>query len=308
MRRFILDTDAASDDVVALIMALRDESCKLEAITVVGGALPLPVGIVNARAAIEVADTYQPPVYAGMSKPLWRPAKTGEPAHGQDGLSDVGLSKTNLPLAQGHAVDAILRLAREYDDLEIITIGPMTNIAMAIMLDMQTMKRVKGITAMGGQYRMMNDCTANAEFNIWVDAEAADIVLQSGIPTTFVPLDACYGKAEITREDRETLLGLGTYCGEFIVKANQKLLQYNIDFYDKDIISQPDPSAVACLLAPGVQLATRTAKARVETKSALGYGQILYDFDTDEPHNVTLVTEIDGPAFKRYMFEIAGKK
>lgn len=308
MRRFILDTDAASDDVVAIIMALRDENCKLEAITVVGGALPLPIGVVNARVAVEVADTYYPPVYGGMEKPLWRPAKTGESAHGHDGLSDVGLSKTTLPLEKEHAVDAILRLAREFDDLEIFTIGPMTNIAMAIMLDMETMKRVKGIYSMGGQYRMMNDCTANAEFNIWVDAEAVDIVMQSGIPTTFVPLDACYGTAEVNREDREILMGLGTYCGEFIVKANQKLLQYNIDFYDKDIISQPDPSAVACALAPGVLLETRTAKARVETKSALGYGQILYDFDTEEEHNVTLVTKIDGPAFKQYMFDTAAKK
>lgn len=308
MRRFIIDTDAASDDAVALIMALRDESCHVEAITVVGGALPLPVGKVNARVAVEVADTYIPPVYAGMEKPLWRPARTGESAHGADGLSDIGLSKTGLPLAEGHAVDAILRLARQYDDLEIIILGPMTNIAMAILMDGEAMSRVKGLIAMGGQYRMPNDCTANAEFNIWVDAEAADIVMQSGIPLTLVPLDACYGATEVTRADRETLLALGTRCGEFIVKANTKLLQYNIDFYGKDIISLPDPSAVAATLAPGVLVATRTAAGRVETKSALGYGQVLYDYNAMGRRNVTLVTEIDGAAFKAYLFKTAGKK
>ncbi len=308
MRRFILDTDAASDDAVAIIMALREEKCKIEAITVVGGALPLAQGVVNARVAVEVANTYTPPVYAGMAKPLWRPAKTGEPAHGQDGLSDVGLAKTKLPLAAGHAVDAILALAMQYDDLEIITLGPLTNIAMAIMLDIETMKRVKSIIAMGGQYRMPNAITANAEFNIWVDAEAADIVMQSGIPTTLVPLDACYGKAEIDADDRKTLLSLGTYCGEFIVKANQKLLQFNQNFYGKDIISLPDPSAVATIFGNGVLLAQTTAKARVETKSVLGYGQVLYNFETGENHNVTLVTEIDGPAFKNYLMQTAAKK
>ena len=308
MRRFIIDTDAASDDAVALIMALRDETCKVEAITVLGGVMAVEQASINARVSIDVADTYIPPVYCGMQKPLWRAAQTGENAHGVDGLSDVGLAVTNLPPTEGHAVDAILSLAKKYDDLEIITLGPLTNIAMAIMLDLPTMKRVKRIITMGAQYIMPNDCTANAEYNIWVDAEAADIVMQSGIPITLIPLDACYGAAEINKEDREKLLGMGTRCGEFIVKANKNLLQFNIDFYGKDIISQPDPSAVASTLYPGVVTATRTAKARVECKSELGYGQVLYNFDTAEPHNVTIVTAIDAGKFKEYLFKTAEMK
>ena len=308
MRRFIIDTDAASDDAVAMIMALRDDTCKVEAITVLGGVMSVEQASINARVSIEVADTYVPPVYCGMTKPLWRAPQTGENAHGKDGLSDVGLAVTNLPPTEGHAVDAILELARKYDDLEIITLGPLTNIAMAIMLDMDTMKRVKNIITMGAQYIMPNDCTANAEFNIWVDAEAADIVMQSGIPVTLVPLDACYGAAEVDKADREKLLGFGTRCGEFIVKANKNLLQFNIDFYGKDIISQPDPSAVAAALYPGVVTGTRTAKARVECKSELGYGQVLYDFKTKEPHNVTIVTAIDAGKFKEYLFKTASMK
>ena len=308
MRRFIIDTDAASDDAVAMIMALRDENCRVEAITVLGGVMSVEQASINARVSTEVADTYVPPVYCGMERPLWRAAQTGENAHGKDGLSDLGLAKTTLPATPGHAVDAILELARKYEDLEIITLGPLTNIAMAIMLDDAAMKRVKRIITMGGQYRMPNDCTANAEFNIWVDAEAADIVMQSGIPVTLVPLDACYGAAEVNRADREKLLAFGTRCGEFIVKANTNLLKFNVDFYGKDIISLPDPSAVAATLCPGVTTATRTALARVETKSELGYGQILYDFNAKEPHNVTLVTEIDAGAFKEYLFQTASKK
>lgn len=305
MRRFIIDTDAASDDAVAMILALRDESCKVEAITVCAGALPIEKGVVNARVAIEVAGRECPPVYAGMTKPLWRAQITGESAHGEDGLSDVGLAKTNLPLGEGHAVDRIIELAEKYEDLEIITLGPLTNIAMAIMLNGQAMKRVKGIIAMGGQYRMPNPVTANAEYNIWVDAESCDIVLQSGIPITFVPLDACYGVAEINRADREKLLSFNTVCGDFIVNANSKLLQFNIDFYGKDIISQPDPSAVACALCPGVVLEEKTCTARCECKSEPGYGQIVYDFESKEPHNVTVVTKISGEKFKEYLLDTA---
>ena len=305
MRRFIIDTDAASDDAVAIIMALRDKGAKVEALTVVGGALPLEVGVVNARKAVEVADTYTPPVYAGMRRPLWRAAQTGESAHGNDGLSDRGYSRTVLPLGQGHAVDRIIELAKSFDDLEILVLGPMTNIAMAIMQDLNAMRRIKGIVAMGAQYIMPNCCTANAEFNIWVDAEAADIVMQSGIPLTLVPLDACYGQAEIDKQDREKLLALGTYCGEFMVKANTNLLQFNIDFYGKDIFSFPDPSCVAATLCAGVCTGTRTAFARVECKSELSYGQVIYDFSAAHKHNVTIVTGIDGAKFKEYVFKTA---
>lgn len=308
MRRFIIDTDAASDDAVAMILALRDPECKVEAITVCAGALEAEKGIINARVAIEVANRQFPPVYKGMTKPLWRKQITGESAHGNDGLSDIGLAKTSLPLGEGHAVDRIIELAEKYDDLEIIVLGPMTNIAMAIMLNEKAMKKVKRIIAMGGQYRMPNPVTANAEYNVWVDAESCDIVLQSGIPITFVPLDACYGVAEINREDREKLLSFNTHCGDFIVKANTKLLQFNVDFYGKDIISQPDPSAVAATLCDGVILETKTCNARCETKSELGYGQIVYDFESKEPHNVTLVTKISGERFKQYIFDTASQK
>lgn len=307
MRRFIIDTDAASDDAVAMILALRDPGCKVEAITVCAGALPVEKGVINARVAVEVAGREVPPVYGGMTRPLWREQITGENAHGEDGLSDVGLAKTSLPLGEGHAVDRIIELAEKYDDLEIIVLGPMTNIAMAVMLGGKAMKRIKGIIAMGGQYRMPNPVTANAEYNVWVDAESCDIVLQSGIPITFVPLDACYGVAEINGQDREKLLSFGTRCGDFIVRANSKLLKFNVDFYGKDIISQPDPSAVACALCPGVVLEKKTCRARCETKTETGYGELIYDFDAPEPHNVTLITKISGEKFKEYLLSAASQ-
>ncbi len=307
MRHFLIDTDAASDDAVALIMALRDKSCHVDAITVVGGVLSGPQAGKNCRASIEVAESYVPPVYVGTEKPFWNPPRTAESAHGKDGLSDRGLSENSLPETPGHAVDAILDYVRSQPAPELITLGPLTNIALAILMDAQAMAKVKQITVMGGQWRMPNNCTANAEYNIWVDAEAADIVFQSGIPLLLVPLEACYGKAEISAADREKLLSMGTRRGRFIVEANTNLLEFNRRFYGKDIISLPDPSAVACCLRQGVITGTFTAAARVEAKSKLGYGQVLYDTDPALPHNVTLVTSIDADAFKAYLFETAGE-
>ena len=108
MRRFIIDTDAASDDAVAMILALRDPNAIIEAITIVAGRMTVDKGSINARVAEEVANRAFPPVYEGMTKPLWRKQITGENAHGEDGLSDVGLAHTTLPLGKGHAVDKII--------------------------------------------------------------------------------------------------------------------------------------------------------------------------------------------------------
>ena len=107
MRRFIIDTDAASDDLVACILALRDPGCVVEAITICAGVLDHETANINGRVAVEIGKADQPPVYTGMTKPLWRAPMTGENAHGKDGLSDVGLSKTTLPFTPGHAVDKI---------------------------------------------------------------------------------------------------------------------------------------------------------------------------------------------------------
>ena len=116
MRKFIIDTDAASDDLVACILALRDPGCVVEAITICAGVLDAETANINGRVAVEIANREQPPVYTGMTKPLWRAPMTGENAHGKDGLSDVGLSKTTLPFTAGHAVDKIIELALKYDE------------------------------------------------------------------------------------------------------------------------------------------------------------------------------------------------
>lgn len=307
MRTYIIDTDTASDDAVALILALRHKEIKVLAITCTAGNLSITKTTRNAKIATELAQTYHPPIYAGVDRPLIRVLSVGEHVHGKDGLGDMNYPEPKIELEDEHAVDAILRYARTHQDVGIITLGPLTNVAMAILEDPKAMSNITGIYAMGGQYRMPNGCTANAEFNIWVDAEAAKIVLESGIHITLVPLDICYGETEITKADRDHLRSLKTIRGDFFVDCNRRLLEYNQRSYDKDIISLPDPTCVAVVLEPSIVLHSIDVYTRIEVKSPLSYGELIYDFDglQGQKPNVRLITKIDAKHFKEMIFEAA---
>ena len=134
MRHFLVDTDTASDDVAALLMILREPSVRVEAITVVAGNCPLEIGVKNALISIEKAGTYTPPVYAGMPQPILRELLTSEHVHGEDGLGNQNLLSPNSVKQSGHAVDVIIEMARKFPgDLEIIALGPLTNLAIALL-------------------------------------------------------------------------------------------------------------------------------------------------------------------------------
>lgn len=306
-RNFIIDTDTASDDAVAIVMALRSESIHIEAITCTAGNLSLSKTTRNARLSVEFANTYVPHIYAGADRPLVRDLVVGENVHGKDGLGDMNYLEPMVSLEAGHAVDIILDYARNYRDIGLITIGPLTNVAMAILQDPKAMLNIKEIIAMGGQYKMTNGCTANAEFNIWVDGEAAKIVLESGIPITLVPLDMCYGEAEINEDDRTYLKSLKSNRGHFFVDCNRRLLEYNLRSYNKNIISMPDPTAMAIAIDPSIILESKDLYTRIELYSTLSYGQLIYDYMNihKQKPNVKLVTKIDVKKFKELVFKSA---
>lgn len=190
MKRILIDTDTASDDAVAIILALRNPDVRVEAITVVAGNVPLPLAVKNALISIQTAGTYYPPVFPGSDRPFLKPLFTSEFVHGPDGMGDMDLPDPDLIPANEHAVDAILRLISENPyQLELITLGPLTNIALACLKDPDTMQKIKRITIMGGAGHGSGNITPLAEFNIFVDAEAAAVVLQSGIPLLLVGWD-----------------------------------------------------------------------------------------------------------------------
>ncbi len=304
MRHFLIDTDTASDDVVALLMALREPSVRVEAITVVAGNCPLEIGVKNALISIEQAGTYAPPVYAGMPQPLLRDLVTGEHVHGQDGLGNQNLPYPALEKQSGHAVDMIIEMARRFPgELEIITLGPLTNLAMAILKDPTLPDMIKRVYIMGGGGLGPGNITPVAEFNFYVDAEAAHLVIQSKLVKIVIGYDVCLEDTFINPSDITHLNSLG-FLGEFVVRSVKTVIEYHKSL-GKDGFGLPDPTAVAVALYPDIVTKQFDAYGYVEYKSEKAYGQFIIDQLqlTGKPHNVTAVTEIDAKQFKEKLFQ-----
>ena len=175
MRKLWIDTDTASDDAVALLMALREPRVQVLGISVVMGNVSLERAVRNALISVERAGTYAPPVYAGASKPLYRDTDFAVVCHGVDGLSDRGYADPILKPETGNAVDAMLSCARANPgQVELVTLGPLTNVAIAAFKDPAAFRCFKSVTIMGGALRMPGNWSPVSEFNIIVDPEAAE--------------------------------------------------------------------------------------------------------------------------------------
>jgi purine nucleosidase len=305
MRHFLIDTDTASDDVVALLMALREPSISVEAITVVAGNCPLEVGVKNALISVEKAGTYTPPVYAGMPQPMLRDLVTSEHVHGQDGLGNMNLPSPSLEIQSGHAVDIIIEMAHLFPgELEIIALGPLTNLAMAILKEPSLPDLIRRVYIMGGTGLGPGNITPVAEYNFYVDAEAAHIVIQSKLPKTVIGFDVCLAETFINRSDIDHLVSLGL-LGEFVVRS----VNLVIEFYkslDKDGFGLPDPTAVAVALYPDIVTKQFDAYGYVEHKSETAYGQFIIDQlqVSGKPFNVTVITEINAKQFKERLSQL----
>lgn len=307
MRRLLIDTDTASDDVVALIMALRHPAVQVEAITVVAGNLPLDLAVTNALIAVEEARTYAPPVYRGVARPLLRPLVTAENVHGEDGLGDMHHPPPRLTAAEGHAVDQIIALARRYPhELEIVTLGPLMNLALACLRAPEIAQLVKQVTIMGGAGFGMGNITPVAEFNLYVDAEAAQIVLNSGLPITFIGWDMSTGAAFLTAEDLAVLEASGSPVAAFCVRCNAALRAYNRRTWGKDGIDLPDPVTMAVVLEPTIMTESIRAFATVERTSETTYGQLVIDPYSLRglPPNATICRAVDAARFKALLREL----
>ncbi|MEO1165544.1 MAG: nucleoside hydrolase [Chloroflexota bacterium] len=307
MRKFLIDTDTASDDAVAIIMALRDPSVQVEAITVVAGNVPIELGVKNALVSVEAADTYAPPVYQGVAKPMLRDLYTSEFVHGEDGMGNMELPEPNLKVASGHAIDKIIDLVRKYPhELEIITLGPLTNLALACLKDPEIATLTKQVYVMGGNGFGSGNITPIAEFNIFVDAEAAQIVINSGMPLTFVGWDCSTDETFITPDNINYLRGTGSAIAEFCVRCNQVLIEYNATSWGKEGFDLPDPVTMAVALYPDIITHQIDAHVYIEHKSANTYGQMVIDQYKllNQPINATVCLKVDAQRFKDILFRL----
>ena len=313
-KKIIIDTDTASDDAVALVAALRDPTLQVLAITAVAGNVELPLAVKNALLSVERAGTYRPPVYVGAAGPLLCELETADQIHGADGMGDLGtLGEPTLAPTPGHGADALARYAGEGDgEVELLTLGPLTNVALAIRKHPEAMRKLRHITIMGGAHPYHNPHTVCAEFNIMVDPEAAQIVFSFGVPITLVTLEACGGAAELDDAAMERMRGTGE-IGRFCVDCNRTLTELARAQGGVPSLGLPDPAALAVLARPELIRESFPAHTRVETQGEFTRGATVFCKpgnlyspafgDEPAPENSLVVTGLDVAGFHQYLLD-----
>ena len=275
-RTILIDTDTASDDAVALIMALRSRQVQVAAITVVAGNVPLEQATRNALVTVELCGA-DVPVYAGAEKPLTRELEPATWFHGMDGLGDCGYEPSHRTPETKYAVDAIIETVQANPGIEIITLGPLTNLAMALQRAPEIVKNVSRCVVMGGAPCCEGNVTPAAEFNIWVDPEAARIVMLSGLPIELVGWQLSRYEAVIDSAEIEQILALKTPLAEFTVRCNGRAREAYLEQTGEHGLSLPDPVSMAVLLQPELVLEASEHFVEIETESRLTRGMTVVD-------------------------------
>ncbi|MEL6253447.1 MAG: nucleoside hydrolase [Bacteroidota bacterium] len=299
MRHILIDTDTASDDAIALIIALRNPEVKVEAITLVAGNVPVEMGLQNALYTCELCGV-KVPLYRGAAKPLMRELETAQFVHGEDGMGDIGLDLQGRKEDEGNAVDVIIDTIHKFEgELELVTLGPLTNIALAILKDPSIVGKVKKCTIMGGIGEGVGNITPVSEFNIWVDPEAAKIVFDSGMNMRMVGWDISRKYATFDEEQSAELRSLGTKYAHFTVDIQKTLVEFSKKVSKLAGFDLPDPIAMAVALDPSV--ATRIEKHNVEVICHEGStrGQTVVDHTdiSKRPMNMDVVLEASREKF-----------
>jgi inosine-uridine nucleoside N-ribohydrolase len=275
-RTFLIDTDTASDDAVALIMVLRSTEVHVAAITVVAGNAPVQQATSNALYTAELCGS-DAPVYSGAAAPLKRKLVTADWFHGLDGLGDHGYKPAKRRAEPRHAVDAIIETVLARPGIEIVTLGPLTNLALALSREPKLATNVARCIVMGGAPCCEGNVTPAAEFNIWVDPEAARIVFGAGLPIEMVGWHLCRGEAALNQQDIDAVLALKTAVGEFAIRSNSTAAQAYFKQTGEKGISLPDPVAMSIALNPGLCTSGSTHFVDIETSSELTRGMTVVD-------------------------------
>jgi inosine-uridine nucleoside N-ribohydrolase len=275
-RTFLIDTDTASDDAVALIMALRSREVRVAAITVVAGNVPVAQAASNALFTVELCGA-DVPVYSGVEAPLLRKLVIADWFHGKDGLGDHGYKPARRRAEPGHAVDALIRTVYENPGIEIVTLGPLTNLAMALLREPKLAAEVKRCVVMGGAPCCVGNVTPAAEYNIWVDPEAARIVFRSGLPLEMVGWHLCRGDALLNQTEIDRMLALKNPIAEFAIRSNSVAAEAVFTQTGEKGISLPDPVTMGIALDPSLCTSSSKHYVEIEISSELTRGMTVVD-------------------------------
>ena len=291
-RKIIIDTDPGQDDAVALLLALASpEDFDVLGIVAVAGNVSLAQNARNALKVLELSGRTDVPVYAGCERPMRRHLVTAEYVHGDTGLDGPGLPEPKIKLRKQHGVDFIIEtiLAHEPGTVTLCTLGPLTNIAMALVKAPEIASRIKELVMMGGAYFEVGNVTPAAEFNIYVDPEAADVVLRSGIPIVMVPLDVTH-MILTTHERLEKIDAIGNKAGRAVAQMLAFSERFDLQKYGTKGAPLHDPCVPAYLIKPEL-FEGRHINVTIETASELTMGMTVADYwgVTGRARNVTFL-------------------
>lgn len=299
-RKIIIDTDPGQDDAVAILLALASpEDIDVLGITAVAGNVPLELTQKNARIICELAGKPQVKVFAGCSHPLVHQLVTAEHVHGKTGLDGPELPDPSMPLQDEHAVDFIIRTLREEaaGSMTLCPLGPLTNIAMAIRKAPDIAGRIQEIVLMGGAYFEVGNITPAAEFNIYVDPEAAAVVFGCGAPITVMPLDVTH-KALVTKARNDAFRAIGSKVGVAVAQMTDFFERFDKEKYGSDGAPLHDPCVTAYIIRPEL-FTGRHINVEIETGSSLTRGMTVADWwgVTERKPNATFMGDIDSDGF-----------
>ena len=321
-RKMIIDTDTASDDAVAIMMALQTPDIEVEAITIVAGNMPVDQGSINARYTVELCGK-RVPVYHGADQPLMRDIYRAYFFHGPDGMGGMNYRATTPP-AEGHAVEVLIETIKANPGILLVTLGPMTNVALAVSQAPEIVYNVSRCVVMGGAANVVGNITPAAEYNIWCDPEAARICFRSGLPIEMVGWELCRGEANLSDEEMRYLKEtVNTPLAHFVVDCNFSALEANRNWLGDPGLGLPDPVAMAIAIDPTI--CTRQSKHYVEVECDGTYtrGMTVVDqlnvtpYDTANvemwrslvkrgaPH-ITVCWEIDARRWKELLYKTVG--
>lgn len=299
-RKIIIDTDPGQDDAVAILLALASpEDIEVLGITAVAGNVPLALTAKNARIVCELAGKPDTKVFAGCDRPLRRDLVTAEYVHGQTGLNGPVLPDPTMPLQDQHGVDFIIDTLRNEPSgtVTLCPLGPLTNIATAFERAPDIVERVQEIVLMGGAYFEVGNVTPAAEFNIYVDPQAADIVFKSGVPLVVMPLDVTH-KALVTKARNDAFRALPGDVGHAVAEMTDFFERFDKEKYGSDGAPLHDPTVIAYLIRPDL-FKGRHVNVQIETTSELTLGMTVADWwgVTDQSPNALFVGDLDSDGF-----------
>jgi purine nucleosidase len=301
----IIDTDPGQDDAVAILLALASPELEVLGITAVAGNVPLALTHRNARKICEVAGRPDVKVYAGNVRPLVRKLVTAENVHGKTGLDGPDLPEPKMPLQPQHAVDFLIEtlMTRQAGEVTLCVLGPMTNIAAAIIRAPSIAPCIKRIVAMGGGFFEGGNTTPAAEFNIYVDPHAARVVFEAGIPITLIPLD-CTHKALTTRARVERFRRMANRAGPITAGWLDFFERFDEAKYGTDGGPLHDPCVIAWLLKPEL-FSGREVNVAIECESELTMGMTVIDWwrVTARPPTALVIRDVDADGFFAFLSE-----